>query len=252
MRIWRTVAEGKARVPFLVNEILDLIYPPRCPVCDSAADRRLRIHPACEKLLPVIREPRCMHCGKPLANREAEVCGDCGRKHFSYERGIALYEYNKRMSESMAGLKYRGRKEFGTFYGKRLGNVLGAEILRMRPDVLVPVPVHPARERMRGYNQAAVIAEALSEVIGVPVVSDVLVRTKRTMPQKGLDDKGRLRNLLQAFGVRGDGSALRGKSVLLVDDIYTTGSTIEACSRVVLGAGARRVCFVTVCIGRGV
>ena len=244
------MTERKARVPS-DNLILDLIYPPRCPVCDRAADRVLRIHPACEKLLPVIREPRCRKCSKPLDRVEDEYCYDCGRKHFTYERGIALCVYNKRMSRSMAGLKYKNRREYGTFYGRRLGEACGREILRMRPDVIVPVPVHPARERARGYNQALVIAEGLSETAGIPVLSGALIRTKKTMPQKELDDMARLRNLLEAFAMREGCPDISGRTILLVDDIYTTGSTTEACARVLKAAGAKRVYFAAVCIGKG-
>ncbi len=243
------MAEGKARVPF--ETILDLIYPPRCPVCDRAADRYLRIHPACERLLPVIKEPRCKKCSKPVSRAEDEFCYDCGRRAFSYERGTSLYLYNARMSRSMAGLKYKGRREFGAFYGHRLGKLCGRQIRAMRADVIVPVPVHPARERMRGYNQAEVIARALSEEVQIPVVTGVLVRVKKTMPQKNLDDKARLKNLIEAFAVRDEGGRIRGRTVLLVDDIYTTGSTVEACTRVLLAAGAKRVFFATVCIGNG-
>ncbi|MBR1759503.1 MAG: ComF family protein, partial [Lachnospiraceae bacterium] len=227
------------------------VYPPRCPVCDRVADFRLRIHPACEKWLPLVKEPRCKKCSKPLSNKEDEYCFDCGRKHFSYESGIALYVYNAKMSDSMSALKYKNRKEYGSFYGHRLGKLCRKEILRMHPEAIVPVPVHPVRERRRGYNQAQVIAEALSEEIGVPVLANALIRTKKTMPQKELDDKGRLRNLLEAFGMREGCPDVSGRTLLLVDDIYTTGSTIEACTRVLLHAGAKRVYFATVCIGNG-
>src|SRR5699024_4109163 len=108
-------------------------------------------------------------------------------------------------------------------------------IRRMDAQVLVPVPVHPARKRERGFNQAELLANRIGSRLEIPVCPDMLVRNKKTMPQKGLDPSGRLKNLEEAFSA---GKLFDGvEGVILVDDIYTTGSTIEACTRALKKAG---------------
>ena len=119
-------------------------------------------------------------------------------------------------------------------------------------DGLVPVPVHPARKRKRGFNQAEVLAKRMGERLEMPVCPEFLYRIRNTEPLKELNPDERLRNLQQAF--QADAEAIRAsgvQNVLLVDDIYTTGSTAEACTRALLSAGIEKVCFFAVCIGHG-
>ena len=119
------------------------------------------------------------------------------------------------------------------------------------PDYIIPVPLHKRKKRVRGYNQAELIAKGLSNTLDLPMNDYILRRTRFTTPQKKLDDKQRLKNLSQAFVCIDPEGCIRGKRVLLVDDIYTTGSTIEACTLALLKEGAKEVCFITVCIGKG-
>ena len=113
----------------------------------------------------------------------------------------------------------------------------------------MPVPVHPHKRKVRGYNQAQLLAEELSKKIGVPVYKDYLVRIVDTSPQKELNDKARLGNLKNAFKL--NENAIKLKKVLLVDDIYTSGATIEACTKVLLSAGTKEVFYTSVAIGKG-
>ena len=120
--------------------------------------------------------------------------------------------------------------------------------------VLVPVPVHSKRYRKRGYNQAEEIAKEMARLSGLPMRSDLLVRVKHTAPQKELSKRERSRNLQGAFRCRADYRklCLQGKCAIIIDDIYTTGSTVEACSQTLLQAGFDKVYFLCVCIGKGV
>ena len=123
------------------------------------------------------------------------------------------------------------------------------QIRRMQVDVLVPVPVHPSRKRARGFNQAEVLAVCLGKRLGIPVEPGMLIRDKKTKPQKELSAADRLKNLSGAFRA---GTIPEGiKTVLLVDDIYTTGSTVEACARALRSAGVSRVYFVVICMTGG-
>lgn len=240
----KAVREGGER-------ILDLLYPPRCPVCGQIAPVQTRIHPACRKELSVVREPRCKKCSKPIDSMEKEFCYDCEKKTFSYERGWSLWLYQGAAAKCMAQFKYQNKREYGIFFCRELAETLGREIRTVKADALVPVPVHPSRWRKRGYNQAEVLAQGLSRELQIPVRKGDLIRVKKTTPQKKLNDRERLRNLTGAFQMADRPFPAAVRRVILVDDIYTTGSTIEACAGVLLAAGVRQVYFVTVCIGTG-
>lgn len=179
-----------------------------------------------------------------------EYCYDCTRHPRSFECGMALLNYNAAARASMAAVKYNNRREYLDFYAAAMGSRMTGRVRSWQAQVLVPVPIHPARRRKRGFNQAQELARRLSGIWGIPVDSRLLVRTRKTAPQRDLDPAQRLKNLQEAFAVA-PGRGADVESVILVDDIYTTGSTVEACTRVLKAAGVRRVYFVAVCIGKG-
>ena len=154
----------------------------------------------------------------------------------------------------MAMIKYHGRREYMDFYGEAIARRYEKRIRRMGAEALLPVPVHRQRLKVRGFNQAEALAESISRHLGtsIPVRTDLLLRNKRTLPQKDLTPAERLKNLSQAF--ESDPSRVREagvRRVILVDDIYTTGSTAEACSRVLLAAGVQEIYLLNICIGHG-
>ena len=154
----------------------------------------------------------------------------------------------------MAEFKYHNKKEYALFYVEELLDIYGDAILRFAPDVIVPVPIHNSKFRQRGYNQAEIIAKRIGQELNITVIDDLLVRNRKTMPQKQLSDKERLRNLKKAFEFNPTVADEYGKVInklLIVDDIYTTGSTIEACTNVLKSNGIKDVCFITLCIGKG-
>ncbi|MGF7141937.1 ComF family protein [Anaerotaenia torta] len=239
----------------MLQTLLDYLYPVRCPVCDEIVlPKGQRICKECREKLVYIREPRCKGCSKPIEYEEQEYCSDCRRKTFHYDGGYAVWVYNEAMRTSVAGFKYRGRKEYAVFYIRELVRLYGERIRKLSPDAIVPVPLHRSKYRERGYNQAEVLARGIGRELQLPVYSRLLVRDRKTLPQKKLSDKERRRNLTEAFRVGGHPS---GKSpsvperILLVDDIYTTGSTVDACSRILKAHGAKEVYFIVLCIGKG-
>lgn len=153
----------------------------------------------------------------------------------------------------MAAVKYKNRREYLDFYARAIDFRYRKRVLRLDADVLVPVPIHPSRQRKRGYNQAEELAVRLSVLWQIPVDSRLLVRTKKTAPQRELNPAERLKNLKEAFRIhqKCGGRSELPHTVILVDDIYTTGSTMEACARVLKEAGVKRIYFVAVCIGAG-
>lgn len=234
----------------LTDRIMDILFPRRCPVCGQIVmPKGDLICPGCMGKLSWVRRPTCKKCGKEVLSDTVEYCFDCTRRMRSFDYGLSLINYDDIASRSMAQIKYNNKREYLDFYSEAMFRGLGKQLLRMRADALVPVPVHPSRMRTRGFNQAEELARRLSGKTGIPVNHTILKRSKKTAPQKSLDPSGRLKNLEQAFAA--DHIPPDIHSVILVDDIYTTGSTIEACTRALKRAGMDHVYFVTIFIGHG-
>ena len=202
---------------------------------------RLRLHP--------VTEPLCKKCGKPLSAAETEYCPDCGRKKHLYTRGRAALEYDSLMRESIGRFKYNNRREYANFYVQKLLDICGPAVRSWDIDLLIPIPLHKSRRRKRGFNQAELIAKGLGRELEIPVSANYLLRTRKTSPQKELNDQERKNNLKNAFQVVN--YDVKFKKVLLIDDIYTTGSTIDAAASVLLESGAEKVYFLSISIGRG-
>lgn len=215
----------------------------------ASEDKAALICPECRKQLPYLKEACCMKCGKELEKEEQEYCGDCLRIPKHYARGYPVFHYAEPVRKGVTAFKYHNRREYAEFYGEEIWNRFGRDFLQMKPDGIVPVPLHPHKLRSRGYNQAELLARQLSRRMQVPVYSKLLVRRVNTTPQKELNDKERLNNLKRAFLFRENDVKLN--RILLVDDIYTTGATIEACTEVLLHAGVETVCYTSICIGKG-
>ena len=223
---------------------LDLFFPRRCAVCDELLSYGTRgICKDCENRLPNVKEPRCFCCGRTLEDPEEEYCQECQENPHLFVRAFPLFQYIPPVSDAMAAMKYQGRAEYAGFYGTLLGEQFRKDWMELRPDCLVPVPVHPNRKRKRGYNQAELLAEAMSEVTGIPVRKKLLIRSADTKAQKKLSKEGRRGNLAAAFSCEEEAPPC----VVLVDDIFTTGATADACTKSLLQAGARRVYVAAVC-----
>ena len=235
--------------------ILDMIYPVRCPICGGIViPKGNKICFPCKEKLPYIKEPRCMKCSKPIEHEEKEYCSDCERKSFHFEKGYAVWIYNESMKHSIAEFKYHSKKEYANFYLDELIDHYGEKIKKLAPDIIVPIPIHASKYRQRGYNQAGILAKGIGKRLGIPVAAHFLIRNRKTLPQKKLSDKERLRNLSEAFQLNEKFARQENNKVakvLLVDDIYTTGSTIEVCTNVLKSNGISEVFFIVLCIGKG-
>lgn len=208
----------------------------------------------CKVTLEYIQEPRCKRCSKPVEMEEQEYCVDCSKRQYHFLKGYALWVYDDKMSKSISVFKYHHRKYYGKIYITELMNHYSKKIQDLNVDAIVPIPIHWSKHLERGYNQADILAKEIGEKLNLPVLSHLLIRNKKTLPQKRLSDKERLQNLREAFlynEVVEHKIDICPKRVLLVDDIYTTGSTIEACSSVLMAHGVDEIYFVTLCIGKG-
>lgn len=227
----------------------DIFFPMHCPVCDCVISRkRGLICPECRDIPRLVKAPRCVCCGKHLEEREAVCCHDCSGLRRSFERGVALYEYAS-VHDSIFAFKNLGRAEYAEFYGQELRRWLLPVIRKMRADAIIPIPLHPSKERRRGYNQAALLAREISAGCGVPVREDVLKRVKKTVAQKKMDHATRQNNMKKAFHmVQND---VKLKTVILVDDVFTTGKTLEEAASELKRGGTDKVYFVALAIGKG-
>lgn len=227
--------------------IKELLYPRRCPFCDRLTEGigRLCCGP-CYSRLVYLGDRFCMKCGKGLSGEEQELCRDCIRYPHIFERGRSLYPY-----EAAAGaifrFKYQGRQEYGDFFAEDIYRHLRTDIDSMQIDLMVPVPMHRDRLRKRGYNQAAVLGKCLSGRLKIPLREDIVTRIVRTVPQKQLNRAERQKNLKKAFKLNRNDVKL--KSILVLDDIYTTGSTADALAETLYDGGAGHVYIITLASG---
>lgn len=236
---------------------LDLLYPRRCPVCDGVVpifeirDGHIKraglIHRKCLGKIEYVRGATCAKCGKPLSDNEQEYCEDCRRTKHNFDKGYSVFAYRS-ISGSIYRFKYMGRQEYAEFYGWATGKLLGRKLKALGIEAIVPVPMYPAKERKRGYNQAAVYAEAVSAQLRIPVLKGLVRRVRNTAPMKELDARGRRNNLKKAFIIaRND---VKFKCVLIIDDIYTTGSTIDEIAHEFRMAGVQKIYCLTLAIGQ--
>lgn len=230
-----------------------MLYPPRCPVCDGALllrrDQRIWLCEGCGDKITRISQPYCFKCGKQLEGEEREFCRDCTVKKHNFDRGVAAFAYSDAMKKSMYAFKYNNRREYAGFYAQALLEQYEGIVRGWQAQALIPVPLHKARYRSRGYNQAEVLAKEIGRRTGIRMDAGTLVRVKKTKPQKELNDRERNNNIENAFQI--DKNGVRYKCVVLVDDIYTTGATIDECALTLKAGGADRVYFMTVCVGNG-
>lgn len=226
------------------------IYPERCPVClQIVMPKGAMVHPECKSKIDLIKEPVCVKCGMPLSSKEQEYCGICACKpDRGWEKGRSLFPYHGALGEALRLVKKDGRKEFVRFFACRMKETQQHFIEQMAPECIVPVPLYPARQRRRGFNQAELLARALGEELGLPVQM-LLKKQKKTKDQKSLSKAQRLKNVRDAFEIN-EAVAQEGipQSVLLLDDVSTTGSTLTACARVLKAHGVTRVSYISVCV----
>lgn len=228
---------------------MKLIYPPRCPFCDgilTEQEQKKKVCKVCGDRLIYIRDKYCLKCGRPIESETKEYCADCTKRKHYFDQARSLLSYQGDVRHSLYRFKNANRREYASFYGTQIGKDFGKWIRRSRIDYLVAVPMYPRKKRERGYNQSVVLAAEIGRQTGIEVKKRLLVKTADTKPQKTLDRTERRKNLKDAFAVKEN---LAGKNVLLVDDIYTTGATVDMAAKALKEAGAEGV--YVICVGAG-
>ncbi|MGE5504673.1 MAG: double zinc ribbon domain-containing protein [Actinomycetota bacterium] len=229
--------------------VIDAVLPPLCLSCGTVVAEPGALCPDCWGRLAFVSAPCCSVCGHPFEFDPAElgegaVCGSCARKAPPWRRARAVFRYDDASRPLVLRFKHADRLEGAPAFARWMARA-GAELLA-GADVIVPVPLHRWRLLARRYNQAAVLAMALGRQSGVPVVPDLLLRTRRTPPQGHLPRETREANVKGAFAIHPRRlDRVQGRTVLLVDDVMTTGATIGECARVLARAGASAVDVLT-------
>ena len=242
-----TVARASSAKQFFLA-LLDVILPPICHICHSFIPNANALHicPTCRDLLPLVVSPLCSICGIPFIGAGGDHrCGACltHPPHFDTARAHFLYEGPIR--DLIHSFKYNQRTHLG--YPLALLSLEGVSALSAdhKPHLIIPVPLHRSRLRQRGFNQAVLLGRVLSRRLSLPMMMDALVRTRPTEPQIELSAAERRVNVKGAFSVaRPDHVA--GKRILLLDDVMTTGSTMNECAKELKKAGAKMVIAVTI------
>lgn len=238
---------------------LDLIYPPAlyCICCGKIIDetRPYRLCNDCMDGMKWIGDRICSKCGKRLSDTDpSDTCYSCREHPHSFDHGYTCTEYGTHERAVVFSLKYDGRADIARTVGEIMADRMLAEYscseLQSMYDLLIPVPVHPRKKNIRGYNQASLIAGELSKRIGIRTDDSILTRIKDTHIMRSLGPDERRENIRGAFGIRPRYlKEVTGKRILIIDDIFTTGATIDEIASELKLAGARRVDFLSFASG---
>jgi len=232
----------------LANRALDVVLPPRCLACGEEVGEQGTLCPDCWAGIEFLAPPHCARCGFPfeLDTQTGTLCAACQARPPVFDRARAVLRYDAASRGMLLAFKHADRTDLAPYFGRWLARA-GAEVLA-EADIVAPVPLHWTRLFSRRYNQAALLAKAAAKEAQRPFLSDILVRRRRTKPQRsGL--AARTRNVAGAFAVpRARRQAVEDRRVLLVDDVRTTGATLEACARALKAAGAKGVDVLTLAL----
>ncbi len=237
----------KGKMNEVVTAGMDLLFPPSCPLCKKMTGKADRLLCGeCFSRLKFMRTPYCSCCGRVFPGRgENHLCGDCLQSSWAFGKARSLFSYEQVIAGLIHNLKYSG-------------DMSGLETFRWlseqsdvlhefdNPDFILPVPLHINRLRQRGFNQAQLLAKAIFPGDSKKIRPDLLTRQTDTLSQTGLSGRERRKNLKHAF-IAEKPSALAERNLLILDDVFTTGSTVHECAKVLKVAGANRVEVLTIC-----
>jgi len=238
----------------VLGQFIDLIYPPRCPICEKFLwkNRAEKDHQEllfckfCFDGFSEITSPLCPTCGRPFASEvdEDHLCEDCLRKRPYYDAMRAPYLYEGSIMEAIHQFKYAGKSHLAKSLGLLLTSFARTWLDKTDTCLMMPVPLHPRRLRERDFNQSLLLARYAASFLGAELDVLSLRRIRYTEPQTGLKSDARRKNVRKAFQIV-DREVVKGRAILLVDDVATTGNTLNECARTLKRAGAKKVFCLT-------
>ena len=247
-------ASVRSQLRGMREALASLVFPAPCRICARMLDTGNRI-PFCRAcivaLTQTLPEPQCARCGRPIVSIAVTegvappLCHLCRLGAYDFDFVRSFGAYSPSMARAILMLKYGEITPLGGWFASQLAKVAEGRLEEFAADVVVPVPLHPSRLRERGYNQAELIARPLARLLGIPFRSYLLVRTRPRPDKVRLTRRERWETVRGAYAMH-RGAKVDKIRVLLVDDVFTTGATLDACSRALRGAGAVRVAGMTV------
>ena len=234
------------------DAVVSVFFPAGCRICDNLLVHATRV-PICGECLDsfaAIPGKSCEICGQaltapPANDAEQLICRACQQKTYAFERARSYGIYDGALVRAILLLKWERIEPLGAWFAERLAELVQRESGVLQADIVVPVPLHEDRERQRGYNQAGLISKPLARRLGLPHKAVLLMRTRPRPDKQVLSLEERWESVRGAFATR-PGSQVDNKRVLLVDDVMTTGATLDACARALLESGAKSVLGLTV------
>jgi len=244
---------NQSMIEYIIEGILNFVFPLDCKICEKPIreSKGYSICKDCFKTIELIEHPYCIKCGKPLLltdffiqNREI-LCLDCKRKKYPFEFSRSMGIYNKVLKKCIHLFKYYGEKKLAEPLGKLMVNyLLKNNEFEKKLDLIIPVPLHKNDFRKRGFNQSILLGRVIGNYFSIPVGEKVLIKKKLTPFQVNLSKKEREKNILKAFSVEKP-EEIKGKNILILDDVFTTGSTVAECAKELKEARANKIYVLT-------
>ncbi|MGB8657328.1 MAG: ComF family protein [Candidatus Zixiibacteriota bacterium] len=236
----------------LKDDLLDFVYPQTCPICGRPLGRNEKdVCDDCWNVLAVLPAPFCPYCKSIFEDHETLTGHLCPHLRKPEDRKIiavrSLGTFDDHYQKLIHRLKYDGKIPLGRRLGQRLGEKVAQEKEWLEFDFVIPVPLHRARRRERGFNQSEILSQGICQATEIPLLKDLLIRKKNTRDQTYLNAQQRSENVRGAFAVK-QREKIGGKNIILVDDVTTTGATLNECARTVLEAGAENVFAATLAV----
>jgi len=244
---------NQSMIKYIKEGFLNFVFPLNCKICKKPIQesKGYSICEDCFKTIELIEQPYCIKCGKPLVptdffkqNREI-LCLDCKIKKYSFEFSRSTGIYDKVLKKCIHLFKYYGEKKLAKALGKLMVDyLLKNGEFENKLDLIIPVPLHKNDLKKRGFNQSVLLGKVVGDYFSIPVRESVLVKKKLTPFQVNLSKKERSKNILRAFSVEKP-KEIKGKNILILDDVFTTGSTVEECAKELMKARAKNIFVLT-------
>lgn len=231
----------------LIKCISDIVFPPQCIGCGAVlSEERLFFCTGCFAQIKFISSPLCSLCGLPYSEpaESDHICGDCLQSNPAFFMARAMGQYERILMEVIHRFKYGGKVSLGEMLGSLMAGFAYPSFRITDYSLIMPVPLHPKRLRQRGFNQALILAREISRHFSIALDFLSLRRIVFTEPQVGLGRDMRERNIKGAFSVA-DKGRIKGEKIILVDDVYTTGSTVRECAQALIKSKAEKVAVLT-------
>lgn len=234
-----------SQLRLLADGIMDFLYPRIDCVCCGKRLEKKAAHGICMDCvgsLPFIQDPKCSICGRTV-NQGTDICLECRYHGHSYDQALAVFEYSMVIREMIHRYKYGGEYSLSRTFGFFLSELFYES--NWKVDLMIPVPLHKNREKSRGFNQSALLGDYMSQRTGISCNDKVLVRSVDTKSQTGFNRDKRAENMKNVFNIV-DAHAIKDKNILIIDDVHTTGATIDSCSQTLRWAGAKKIFALTI------